>query len=89
MVNRKDQIYIEENGKLILSYQKFNSDKQVIQVIRPIIAPLGRRIDESVLLVDARLQDGSRVNAIIPTLAVQVPMITIRRFPEKFSPQMI
>ncbi|MFC1485354.1 ATPase, T2SS/T4P/T4SS family, partial [bacterium] len=83
MVNRKDQIYIESAGKLTLSDQKFNSDDQVVQVIRRIIAPLGRRIDESVPLVDARLKDGSRVNAIIPPLSVQGPMITIRRFPEK------
>ncbi len=83
MVNKKDQIYIEQNGKLKVSDQKFNSDDQVVQVIRRIIAPLGRRIDESVPLVDARLQDGSRVNAIIPPLAVQGPMITIRRFPDK------
>ncbi|MDR0675971.1 MAG: Flp pilus assembly complex ATPase component TadA, partial [Elusimicrobiota bacterium] len=83
MVNKKDQIYIEKSGKLLLSDQRFNSDEQVVQVIRRIIAPLGRRIDESVPLVDARLQDGSRVNAIIPPLAVQGPMITIRRFPEK------
>ena len=83
MVNRKDQIYIERNGKLTLFDQRFNSDEQVVQVIRRIIAPLGRRIDESVPLVDARLQDGSRVNAIISPLSIQGPMITIRRFPEK------
>ncbi len=83
MVNKKDQIYVEKKGKLMLSDQVFNSDEQVVQVIRRIIAPLGRRIDESVPLVDARLQDGSRVNAIIPPLAVQGPMITIRRFPDK------
>ncbi|MFH1714783.1 MAG: ATPase, T2SS/T4P/T4SS family [Elusimicrobiota bacterium] len=83
MVNKKDQIYIEQKGKLTISDKKFISDEQIIQVIRRIIAPLGRRIDESVPLVDARLKDGSRVNAIIPPLSVQGPMITIRRFPEK------
>jgi pilus assembly protein CpaF len=83
MVNKKDQIYIEKAGKLTVADEKFKSDDQVVQVIRRIIAPLGRRIDESVPLVDARLKDGSRVNAIIPPLAVQGPMITIRRFPEK------
>jgi Flp pilus assembly CpaF family ATPase/MinD-like ATPase involved in chromosome partitioning or flagellar assembly len=87
MVNKKDQIYIEREGKLTIYDQKFNSDEQVVQVIRRIIAPLGRRIDESVPLVDARLQDGSRVNAIIPPLAVQGPMITIRRFPERVFDQ--
>jgi len=83
MVNKKDQIYIEKSGRLTLYDQKFNTDEQVVQVIRRIIAPLGRRIDESVPMVDARLHDGSRVNAIIPPLVVQGPMITIRRFPEK------
>lgn len=83
MVNKKDQIYVEHKGTLTLIDKKFNSDEHVVQVIRRIISPLGRRIDESVPLVDARLKDGSRVNAIIPPLAVQGPMITIRRFPEK------
>jgi len=83
MVNKKDQIYIERGGRLYLSNKKFISDQQIIDVIRRIIAPLSRRIDESVPMVDARLKDGSRVNAIIPPLAVQGPMITIRRFSEK------
>ncbi|MCP4481812.1 MAG: Flp pilus assembly complex ATPase component [bacterium] len=83
MVNKKDQIYIEKSGKLIVAAETFRDDEQIIQVIRRIIAPLGRRIDESVPLVDARLKDGSRVNAIIPPLAVQGSMLTIRRFPEK------
>ncbi len=83
MVNRKDQIYIEKKGKLTQAPKKFMSDEQIVQVIRRIIAPLGRRIDESVPLVDARLKDGSRVNAIIPPLAVQGPTLTIRRFPER------
>ncbi len=88
MVNRFDQVYIERLGKITLSDKRFIDNNHVIQVIRRIIAPLGRRIDESAPLVDARLKDGSRVNAIIPPLAVNGPSITIRRFPEKaFGPE--
>jgi pilus assembly protein CpaF len=83
MVNRFDQVYIERRGKISLSDKRFIDNNHVVQVIRRIISPLGRRIDESVPMVDARLKDGSRVNAIIPPLAVQGPSITIRRFPEK------
>src|SRR6185295_1589357 len=83
MVNRFDQVYIERKGKITLSDKRFIDNNHVVQVIRRIISPLGRRIDESVPMVDARLKDGSRVNAIIPPLAVQGPSITIRRFPEK------
>ena len=88
MVNRYDQVYIERRGKITLSEKRFIDNNHVVQVIRRIIAPLGRRIDESTPLVDARLKDGSRVNAIIPPLAVNGPSITIRRFPETaFSPE--
>ncbi len=83
MVNRADQVFIERRGKITLSDKRFIDNNHVVQVIRRIIAPLGRRIDETVPLVDARLKDGSRVNAIIPPLAVSGPSITIRRFPEK------
>ncbi len=83
MVNRADQVFVERRGKIILSDKRFIDNNHVVQVIRRIIAPLGRRIDESVPLVDARLKDGSRVNAIIPPLAVNGPSITIRRFPER------
>jgi len=83
MVNRYDQVFIERRGKITLSPARFIDNSHVIQVIRRIISPLGRRIDESVPMVDARLKDGSRVNAIIPPLAVQGPTLTIRRFPEK------
>ncbi len=81
MVNRFDQVFIERRGKITLSDKRFIDNNHIVQVIRRIIAPLGRRIDESVPMVDARLKDGSRVNAIIPPLAVQGPSITIRRFP--------
>jgi len=83
MVNRFDQVYIERRGKITLSDKRFIDNNHVVQVVRRIIAPLGRRIDESVPMVDARLKDGSRVNAIIPPLAVNGPSVTIRRFPEK------
>ncbi|MCK4532163.1 CpaF family protein [bacterium] len=83
MVNKSDQIYVEQNGKLQLTDRKFINNDQVVQVIRKIVAPLGRRIDESMPFVDARLKDGSRINAIIPPLALQGPMLTIRRFPQE------
>jgi len=80
MVNNKDQVYVERHGQLELTSKKFISDDQVRVVIERIIAPLGRRIDESVPMVDARLPDGSRVNAIIPPLALTGPTLTIRKF---------
>jgi len=83
MVNGKDKIYIERNGKLELSNRKFISERQVMSVIERVIAPLGRRIDESSPMVDARLPDGSRVNVIIPPLALIGPTITIRKFSQK------
>ena len=88
MVNSFDKIFIEQKGKLTLTKYKFRNNEQVIQVIKRIVAPLGRRIDESVPLVDARLKDGSRVNAIISPLAVSGPTLTIRRFSTKpFGPE--
>lgn len=80
MVNGPDQIYIEHKGKLQLSDVKFLDNEHVQQVIERIVAPLGRRIDESSPMVDARLPDGSRVNAIIPPLSLVGPCITIRKF---------
>jgi pilus assembly protein CpaF len=80
MVNNFDKIYVEKKGKLTLSESQFLDNPQVIEVIRRIIAPIGRRIDETNPMVDARLQDGSRVNAIIPPLAISGPCITIRKF---------
>ncbi len=80
MVNGARQIYIERDGKLYLTDKTFSSDHAVMGAIERIIAPLGRRIDESSPLVDARLKDGSRVNAIIPPLAIKGPTITIRKF---------
>jgi pilus assembly protein CpaF len=83
MVNSPDRVFIERAGKLTLTKYKFRNDEQIIQVMKRIVAPLGRRIDESVPLVDARLKDGSRVNAIIMPLAVSGPTLTIRRFSAK------
>jgi pilus assembly protein CpaF len=80
MVNNKDQIYVEKEGKLYLTSKKFTGNEQVRIVIERILAPLGRRIDESVPYVDARLPDGSRVNAIIHPLSLTGPTLTIRKF---------
>ena len=80
MVNGPHHLYIEQGGKLVLTQYRFRDDEQVLGVIKRIVAPYNRRIDESVPLVDCRLKDGSRVNAIIPPLAVSGPTITIRRF---------
>ncbi len=80
MVNRADQIYLERDGRLQLADKVFSSNKAVMGIIERIVAPIGRRIDESSPLVDARLKDGSRVNAIIPPLALKGPCITIRKF---------
>lgn len=80
MVNRSDQIYVERAGKLSLYPARFSSDKQLMGVIERIVAPIGRRIDEKTPMVDARLRDGSRVHAIIPPLALDGPVLTIRKF---------
>jgi pilus assembly protein CpaF len=80
MVNHANQIYIEKKGKITLSEKIFSSNQAVLGVIERIVAPIGRRIDESSPLVDARLKDGSRVNAIIPPLSLKGPCITIRKF---------
>ena len=80
LVNRADQIYVERHGRLELAPQRFSSDRAVLAVIERIVAPLGRRIDESSPLVDARLPDGSRVHAIVPPLALKGPCVTIRKF---------
>jgi len=80
MVNGWKQIYVERRGKLELTDKRFTDDRQVMEVIRRILAPIGRRIDEVSPMVDARLADGSRVNAIIPPLALTGPTVTIRKF---------
>jgi pilus assembly protein CpaF len=83
MVNGPNMVYLERKGKLVLSDVTFKDDQHVMRVIEKIVAPLGRRIDESSPMVDARLPNGSRVNVIIPPLALNGPTITIRKFSEK------
>jgi len=80
MVNGPKRIYIEKKGKLIRTDITFANDEHVLRIIDRIVAPLGRRVDESSPMVDARLQDGSRVNAIIRPLALNGPTLTIRKF---------
>ncbi|MBI9048470.1 MAG: CpaF family protein [Anaerolineaceae bacterium] len=80
MVNGPDRIYVEKGGKLIKTNIKFENNQEVMKIIEKIIFPLGRRIDVDSPTVDARLPDGSRVNAVIPPVAVDGPGITIRKF---------
>lgn len=80
MVNGPNQVYVERKGKLVLSDVTFRDSDHVMHIIERIVSPLGRRIDESSPMVDARLPDGSRVNAIIPPISLKGPCITIRKF---------
>jgi pilus assembly protein CpaF len=80
MVNGPDNVYVERGGKIEKAENSFRDDQHVMHTIEKIIAPLGRRVDESSPMVDARLPDGSRVNIIIPPLAINGPTITIRKF---------
>jgi pilus assembly protein CpaF len=80
LVNGRDRVYVERKGKLELTDVRFNDDRHVQRIIQRIIAPLGRRIDESCPMVDARLHDGSRVNAVIPPVALDGPSLSIRKF---------
>jgi septum site-determining protein MinD len=82
MVNGCDKIYVEKSGKLTLSAVTFTSNLQLRNVIERIVTPLGRRIDEKNPYVDARLADGSRVNAVIEPLSIDGPALTIRKFPQ-------
>jgi len=80
MVNSAYQVYVEKKGKLKPSDTRFKDNDHLMHIIEKIVAPLGRRIDESSPMVDARLPDGSRVNAIIPPMALKGPCLTIRKF---------
>ena len=80
MANGPDHIYVERGGKLTLSNKRFTNDRQLRLVIERMIAPIGRRIDEATPMVDGRLPDGSRINAIIEPLAISGASLTIRRF---------
>jgi pilus assembly protein CpaF len=80
LVNRHDQIYVERLGRLELTPVVFTDEKHLLRIIDKIVSRIGRRIDESSPMVDARLPDGSRVNAVIPPVALDGPMMSIRRF---------
>ena len=80
MVNAPDQVFYEKEGRLYLSSVRFRDNEHIMRIIERIVAPLGRRVDESSPMVDARLQDGSRVNVILPPIAPKSPTITIRKF---------
>ncbi|MEQ9617136.1 MAG: ATPase, T2SS/T4P/T4SS family [Phycisphaerales bacterium] len=81
MIVSPELVYVERGGRVIKSNRTFLGDDALLSVIERIVSPLGRRIDRSTPLVDARLKDGSRVNAVIPPLALKGPCLTIRRFP--------
>lgn len=83
MVNRHDEIFVEREGRLSRHHTGFSSERAVLSVIERIVAPLGRRIDESSPMVDARLADGSRVNAVIAPIALKGASLTIRKFPDR------
>lgn len=83
MVNGRQEVWVEVAGRLERVAIQFASDQEILSLIDRIVAPLGRRIDESSPMVDARLRDGSRLNAIIPPLAVKGPCLTIRKFPSR------
>ncbi|MBE8953773.1 MAG: CpaF family protein [Quinella sp. 1Q7] len=83
MVNGPNQIFVEKKGKLTLTDVRFYSNAHLMNIIERILTPLGRRVDESSPLVDARLADGSRVNIIIPPLSLVGPTVTIRKFSKK------
>ncbi len=83
MVNGWNMVYVEKKGRLTLTDVKFTDNEHVMHIVERIVAPIGRRIDESSPMVDARLPNGSRVNIIIPPLALNGPVITIRKFSEK------
>jgi pilus assembly protein CpaF len=80
LVNRYNQVYVEREGKLVETDVVFKDDRHLMQIIERIVSSVGRRVDESTPMVDARLADGSRVNAIIPPLALDGPAMSIRRF---------
>jgi len=87
MINHPKQIYVERKGTPMLSDVTFENDKQLMRVIDRVVSSIGRRVDESTPMADARLKDGSRVNVIIPPLALKGPCMTIRKFSkEKLGP---
>ena len=89
LVNGSKEIYIERGGRLTRVAATFRNDAHLIAVIDRIVSRVGRRVDESSPMVDARLPDGSRVNAIIPPLALDGPVLSIRRFGADLSVQQL
>jgi pilus assembly protein CpaF len=81
LVNGPNDIYVERRGKIYRTVARFKDDTHLMRIIEKIVSEVGRRVDETTPMVDARLADGSRVNAIIPPLAIDGPMMSIRRFP--------
>src|SRR5213083_1712178 len=86
MVNGPDEVWIERGGRIERAAVAFASDAELLHAVERVLAPLGRRVDEASPMCDARLPDGSRVNVVVPPLAVDGPCLTIRRFrPHGFS----
>ena len=83
MVNGPGDIWIERQGRLYETTVRFNDDSHLRRIINKMVAQVGRRVDESSPMVDARLPDGSRVNVIIPPLSLSGPLVTIRKFSKK------
>ncbi|MDP3173184.1 MAG: CpaF family protein [Phenylobacterium sp.] len=83
LINTHDKVYVERGGKLELTDVRFQDSRHLIRIVNKIVSAVGRRVDESQPMVDARLADGSRVNAIIPPLAVDGPLVSIRKFASK------
>ena len=83
MINGPDQIYVEQGGKLVLTDKKFRDEEHLMNIIDRIVSQVGRHVDESSPMCDARLPDGSRVNVIVPPLSLVGPVVTIRKFGKK------
>jgi pilus assembly protein CpaF len=85
MVNGPEEVFIERDGTLVKTEARFQSEGHVLDLINRVVGSVGRRVDKSSPYVDARLPDGSRINAVVPPLALNGPILTIRRFPERYS----
>jgi pilus assembly protein CpaF len=85
MVNGPGEVYVERDGQVVLTSVSFDSEEQLTDVIVRMVAPLGRRVDRSSPYVDARLPDGSRINAVLPPLSLNGPVLTIRKFPQRWT----
>lgn len=85
MVNGPGEVYIERDGRLLRTAVAFDSEEQLTDLIVRMVAPLGRRVDRSAPYVDARLPDGSRINAVLPPLSLNGPVLTIRKFPQRLT----